>query len=179
MALPSCWPRELAMPRGRPGLKKASIIIKTSRSPYGGEALEDHHHRHHHHHHHHRRRHHHHYHYIMFMVIMIVILSALVSDPVFIVVFGTAIARAVRSTRSGADPTSVSPFQPHLWKRWRRRLQAAAPPFPEDEAGTGSLRSDRRQTWCDGLPAARPHLIIMVSGRSERSAETCTNNIPE
>ena len=71
-------------------------------------------HHYHHHHHHHRHHHHHdHYHYIMFMVIMIVILSALVSDPVFIVVFGTAIARAVRSTRSGADPTSVSPFQPH------------------------------------------------------------------
>ena len=76
---------------------------------------------------------------IMIMMIMMMmtttttmmILLMMVADLDFIVILWTAIARAVHSTRSGADPRPVSPFQPRLWKRWRRRSQAAAPPFPE------------------------------------------------
>ena len=75
--------------------------------------------------------------FIIIIVIMITIIITvtiflmMVADLAFIVILWTAIARAVRSTRSGADPTPVGPFQPHLWKRWRRRSQAAAPRFPE------------------------------------------------
>ena len=135
----------------------------------------------------HRHRHHHdhdHDHYIMFMVIMIVILSALVSDPVFIVVFGTAIARAVRSTRSGADPTSVSPFQPHP-------LETVVPPLASgrrhrfQRSGlTGLAEVGSAPDLVLWTARGAPHLIIIVSGRSERSAEntpkyTRTRNTPK
>ena len=56
---------------------------------------------------------------IIIITIIIIIYHydlTMVADLVFIVVFGTAIARAIHSTTSRADPTSANPFQPRLWK---------------------------------------------------------------
>ena len=53
------------------------------------------------------------------MVIVVAIsvhFFAPVSDRPETVMLGWGAPRAFHSTRSGADPTSVSPFRPHPWK---------------------------------------------------------------
>ena len=66
---------------------------------------------------------------IMIMImIMIIIISALFSNPVFIVIIRGAAARAVHSTESRGDPRPVSAVNLDLWKRgaaackWRRQV---------------------------------------------------------